>query len=908
MTRAALATLAAALLLPACVGQIPDRDRDGFSVEDGDCDDDDPARFPTNPEVCNDVDDDCDGLPDNIDEDGDGVGFCFGDCADQATNVYPDHPEECDGVDNNCDGAIDEGFDRDGDTFFDGADAGCAGHFGEVDCDDDDATVNPAAVEVCDGVDNNCDGQVDEGLTVDADADGYSAPGSCEGSADDCNDGNALVYPGAIEECEPGGIDWDCDGIAGDADLDGDGVPQCLGDCDDTSAVAYPGGEEICDGLDNDCDLQTDEGFDGDGDGYVPCIDDCDDADPAIFPGADEACDRLDNDCDTFVDEDFDNDADGVTTCDDPFPDCDDDDPNVFPGAAEICDGLDNNCSFQVDEGFDLDFDGWAPCVGDCDDTNPAVHPDAEELCGNGVDDDCDTLTDEGFDLDGDGFEVCEGDCDDDDPTVYPGGPELCDGLDNNCDGVPDEDFDNDGDGVSTCADPPDCNDSVATVFPGALESCDGYDSDCNGFVPPVENDDDGDGQPICAGDCDDLDNTVFAGNVETCDGADNNCDGDADETFDADGDGVTTCGADGVPGNSDDDCDDADPANAGPFVESCDAADNDCDTDVDEDFDVDGDGVTTCGPDLVPGTEDDDCDDTDAATYPGAPQGCTSADNDCDGVPGDLDDDGDGSLICEDCDDGDPLVYPGAGFLDCDGTDWDCDGLPETELVVAFLPGQVASWEDLPALEDLEDESASLGSCALSFVDVPNVSEADLEAAGAHVAMISSPGESCAATYDAGDRGELEDWLGGQGRGIVITGTLGTDGCISYTDRYELGTLAGVTLATVDPATAVSPQLTRASGVFWTGIPGSTATPAGSMVGDRVLGTCTGATVDSLVGNATVEPLRQVIAYTANPAAPCLAGTPMDHKGAWIPFQPEDGGDGTERLLLYNVLDWLKE
>ncbi len=893
-------------VLSACVGQIPDHDRDGFSEADGDCDDNDPARFPTNPEVCNEIDDDCDGLADNIDEDGDGVGFCFGDCADQSVDVFPDHPEDCDGIDNNCDGAIDEGFDGDGDGYYSGP--GCEEHFGTSDCNDADGAINPGAVEVCDDIDNNCDGAIDEGLSVDSDNDGYSAPGSCGGDGDDCNDGNALIHPGATEECDPPNVDWDCDGIAGGADADGDGVPQCQGDCDDTSALAYPGGEELCDGLDNNCNLLFDEGFDIDGDGYVPCVDDCNDDDIAINPGADEACDLVDNDCDTLIDEDFDADADGVSTCADPVPDCDDDNASVFPGAAEICDGLDNNCSFQIDEGFDLDFDGWAPCVGDCNDENPAINPGAEELCGNDVDDDCDTIVDEGFDLDSDGFSECDGDCDDEDASVYPGGPEICDGLDNNCDGVPDETFDTDNDGVSTCADPPDCNDNVATVFPGALESCDGYDSDCNGFVPPVESDTDGDGQPICAGDCDDNDNTVFVDNIETCDAADNNCNGLTDEDFDVDGDGVTTCGADGVPGNSDDDCDDNDDNNAGPFVETCDAADNDCDGDVDEDFDLDGDGVTTCGPDLIFGNGDDDCDDNDDTSYPGAVQTCTSADNDCDGIAGDVDGDNDGSLICEDCEDDDPLIYPGAGFIECDGSDWDCDGIPETELVVAFLPGQVASWLDLPALIDLEAESASLGSCALTFVDIAVVTEANLEAAGAHVALLSSPGESCAATYAASERAELEDWLSGQGRGIVITGTVGTDGCQPYNDRYELATLAGVTLATVDPGTAVEPDMTRASGVFWTDIPGVTLSLGAAMVGDRVLGTCTGATVDSLVGNATVEPIRQVIAYTANPSSPCLAGVPMDHKGAWLPFQPEDGGDATERQLLYNVLDWLKE
>ena len=70
----------------------------------------------------------------------------------------------------------------------------------------------PAAPEICDGLDNNCNSQVDEGLTfTDADGDGYSAIGSCGGSADDCNDNNAGINPGAPEILGDG-IDQDCDG------------------------------------------------------------------------------------------------------------------------------------------------------------------------------------------------------------------------------------------------------------------------------------------------------------------------------------------------------------------------------------------------------------------------------------------------------------------------------------------------------------------------------------------------------------------------------------------------------------------------------------------------------------------------------------------------------------------------
>ncbi len=83
----------------------------------------------------------------------------------------------------------------------------------------------------------------------------------------------------------------------------------------------------------------------------------------------------------------------------------------------------------------DADGDGFSDCTGDCNDGAPAVHPDATEICNN-VDDDCDGSTDEGFDVDADGVTTCGGDCDDGNPAVLPGATEVCsNGLDDDCDG-----------------------------------------------------------------------------------------------------------------------------------------------------------------------------------------------------------------------------------------------------------------------------------------------------------------------------------------------------------------------------------------------------------------------------------------------------------------------------------------
>jgi len=148
---------------------IPDNDGDGYNQE-MDCDDSNASIHPYADEVCDTVDNDCDGIVDegcdtSKDLDGDGFTVNQGDCDDSDPGINPLAKESCDGVDNDCDGLVDEGcgIDHDGDGFF-----------SETDCNDFDASVNPSATEKCDGVDNDCDGLVDEGChkNVDSDKDG----------------------------------------------------------------------------------------------------------------------------------------------------------------------------------------------------------------------------------------------------------------------------------------------------------------------------------------------------------------------------------------------------------------------------------------------------------------------------------------------------------------------------------------------------------------------------------------------------------------------------------------------------------------------------------------------------------------------------------------------------------------
>ncbi|MFM9056211.1 MAG: MopE-related protein, partial [Bacteroidota bacterium] len=669
----------------------------GYVSDSSDCNDNNAAINPAATEVCDGgVDNDCDGLADNADNsvtgqltwyadaDGDGFGnpavsqlscdqpagysIDNADCDDSNAAVNPDEQEICNTIDDDCDGDVDDNdasvsgqptwyADVDGDTYGDisAAVTSCVQPSGYVsnntDCDDADATVNPAATEVCNGTDDDCDGSIDEGSTftnssADFDADGYGAgpasslcqnPGPGYASLDgDCNDNNAAINPGATEVCD-GGVDNDCDGLADDndpstsgiitwyADSDNDGfgsgsssVLACNqpsgysidnADCDDSNAAVNPDAAEVCNGIDDDCDGDLDDNdpsvtgqttwyADADADGYgdnslssVSCAQpsgyvstggDCDDADAAVNPGATEVCNDKDDDCDGSVDEgltfidyyaDFDGDDFGVgpatNSCEDPGAgyasadgDCDDTNAAINPGATEVCDGgVDNDCDGLADDAdsnvsgqltwyADSDGDTFgtsgtsvSACVqpsgyvlddGDCDDSNAAVNPDAQETC-NTIDDDCDGDVDDDdasvvgqstwyADVDADtygdagtsqvscfqpsGYVSDNTDCDDGDASINPGATEVCNGEDDDCDGTADEgltfvDYYTDADGdtygtgaaQSLCSNPGagfatqagDCDDSNAAINPAATEICDNIDNDCDGAVDSAD-------------------------------------------------------------------------------------------------------------------------------------------------------------------------------------------------------------------------------------------------------------------------------------------------------------------------------------------------------------------------------------------------------------------------------------
>ena len=494
-----------------------DADQDGYPVGT-DCNDGNAAVHPGATEVWYDgVDEACDG-GDDYDQDQDGQqGGTGPDCDDGNAEIYTGAIEVCDGVDNDCSGEADDGVvdgvtvypDLDGDGYGAGdpqdqeyctVPAGTAVLAG--DCDDAAVTVNPGAAEVCDGVDNDCTGQVDDhpldGATwfADFDQDGFGdagnsvtvcgdAPGYLS-DASDCDDSDPGVYPGAVEICD--GTDQDCDGAIDDdpvdpllwyqdADADGDGNPAAT-----LAACSQPTG-------------------------YSASATDCDDTDASRNGAAPETCDSVDNNCNGVVDSDSpdafvrypDADGDGygdrgapLSTCSEVTgwiadgTDCDDGNPMVSPLGTESCDGIDNNCDGVVDEPSatdavrwyqDSDGDlfgdalvttlacnqpvGYAADDTDCDDTNASINPASREYCFDGMDDDCDGQIDEAdaydsvpwyTDADADGYG---------DPAQHVEG---CSGPVGSVD-------------LGT-----DCDDSNAAIHPSAAEVLNVEDDDCDGL------------------------------------------------------------------------------------------------------------------------------------------------------------------------------------------------------------------------------------------------------------------------------------------------------------------------------------------------------------------------------------------------------------------------------------------
>ncbi|MFH1720082.1 MAG: MopE-related protein [Patescibacteria group bacterium] len=601
-------------------------------------------------EICDGKDNDCDGSTDEELQPltcGKGeclhnAPSCIGGVTQQCDPFEGSTPETCDGLDNDCDGETDETFNI-GQTCDNGLVGECHS-VGIYVCDSAGGVTcwyepKNQGSEICDGLDNDCDGQTDEELgstTCGLGICNHEIPNCLNGTPQFCN-----PFEGALpgENCF-NDLDDNCDGTANEGCActlfeekvcgTDEGECQsglqyckpnpsdptkgiwsvCLGDEDNPVVTPKP---ELCDGLDNDCNGETDEGFNlgqlcdngelgecysaginiCDGNGSVECFY------PPTNP-APELCNGLDDDCDGGTDEDFSNlnqpcsmglgecTSLGVYVCkgDGSGTVCDAVPPAGIP---EVCDALDNDCDGQTDEELGSTTCGLGVCnhtiqncIGGVTQTCDPMEGASSEVC-NLIDDDCNGQTDEDLPS----LTCGLGECDHTTPSCVAGVPqtcdpmegstsELCNGLDDDCDGGTDEDFSNLNQPCSTGLG--ECTSLGVYVCKG-----DGSGTVCDA-VPP-------------------------AGVPETCDGKDNDCDGQTDEEL-----GSTTCGL-GACNHTTQNCvggvtQTCDPLE-GASSEVCgDAVDNDCDGTTDEqclacttdaDCDTDPPGYTcTCNGDLM--------------------------------------------------------------------------------------------------------------------------------------------------------------------------------------------------------------------------------------------------------------------------------------------------------------------
>jgi hypothetical protein len=478
----------------------------GATITNTDCDDTTASAYPTATELCDTIDNNCNGSTDELFKTlgtSCGIGACLGGTqictADKTSTICSTQnnvsSESCDTIDNDCDGKTDETFTDLGSACGVGACSGgkkiCATNLSGTIC----STDSQSSLEICDTIDNDCNGETDENLLKkffkDLDKDTYGNANAnrfgCEALPNevtvsgDCNDQLANVYAGAVEFCDT--IDNDCNGQTDEssavdaktlyADVDQDGYGNILvtkkscqmesgwsltsNDCSDLNKSIHPNATETCNTIDENCNGKTDEGVwltffpDTDKDGfgalsgdvtgctasagYVSNNTDCNDTNKNAYPNAIEQCDnKIDENCDGITDNasnaslwylDADKDSYGTSAvsiyaCTPPVDyvanksDCNDSNNTIHPNAIELCkDSIDNDCNGITDTDTQvvtwyLDFDqdefgdaaqtkldcaqpaGYVKNNNDCNDKDLFIHPNAKEICNNGVDDNCD--------------------------------------------------------------------------------------------------------------------------------------------------------------------------------------------------------------------------------------------------------------------------------------------------------------------------------------------------------------------------------------------------------------------------------------------------------------------------------------------------------------------------------------
>ena len=476
--------------------------------------------------------------------------------------------EICDGLDNNCDGNMDEGQTLPLSDNQNGLCAGsvkvCTGADGWIEPNYTDIATYEGTETLCDGLDNDCDGTVDNGLTPPL---SNNQNGICGGSVKVCTGADGWTEPDYTALPDHEGTETLCDGLDNDCDdvLDngltpplsnnqngicGGSVKVCSGldgwtEPDYTALPDHEGTETLCDGRDNDCDDDVDNGL-------TPPLSDnqngicggsvkvCSGADGWTEPdytalpvheGTETLCDSLDNDCDGTIDNGL-------------IPPISDNQNGLCAGSVKICSWL----------------EGWT----EPDYTALPDHEDTETLC-DGYDNDCDGVVDNGLTppLSDNQTGVCAGatkSCsgasgwvNDYPHPEYEAEETQCDGLDNDCDSGVDNGLtpplsNNQsgicGGSVKVCSELDGWTEPDYTILPnyeGTETLCDGHDNDCDGaddndLVAPLSDNQTG----VCAGatkSCsgasgwiNDYPHPEYEAEETQCDGLDNDCDGDTDD------------------------------------------------------------------------------------------------------------------------------------------------------------------------------------------------------------------------------------------------------------------------------------------------------------------------------------------------------------------------------------------